>query len=125
MIRETLNSGATDASVFYAGATGYLYFQDRPTTGATVSTAQGSYVGTAFPEWLEVVRAGNTRLWGTRFPGSEDSARRFTHPAAFQRPTVSSSPAGEYPKRVSQGMALPDQVPILRFDLDKHPVDGP
>jgi RHS repeat-associated protein len=60
MIRETLNSGATDATVFYAGATGYLYFQDRPTTGATVSTAQGSYVGTAFPEWLEVVRAGNT-----------------------------------------------------------------
>jgi len=60
MIRETLNPGATDATVFYSGGSGYLYFQDRPTTGATVSTVQGSYVGTAFPEWLEVVRAGNT-----------------------------------------------------------------
>jgi RHS repeat-associated protein len=59
MIRETLNSGATDATVFYSGGSGYLYFQDRPTTGATASTAQGSYVN-AFPEWLELVRAGNT-----------------------------------------------------------------
>jgi RHS repeat-associated protein len=59
MIRETLEPGAADASVFYAGATGYTYMQDRPSTGATVSQVQGQYVN-AFPEWMEMVRAGNT-----------------------------------------------------------------
>jgi hypothetical protein len=60
MIRETLNPGAADATVFYSGGSGYLYFQDRATTGATANTVQGSYIGAAFPEWLEVVRSGNT-----------------------------------------------------------------
>ena len=59
MIRETLNPGATDASVFFAGATGYQYLQDRPTTGSAVNQIQGPDFN-AFPEWLKLVRAGNT-----------------------------------------------------------------
>jgi RHS repeat-associated protein len=59
MIRETLNSGAADASVFYGGASAYVDMQDRATTGAAVNQVQGLYI-TAFPEWLELVRAGNT-----------------------------------------------------------------
>ena len=57
MIRETLDSGASDASVLYAG---YAYMQDRPSTGASVANpTQGSY-HYALPQWLQLVRSGNT-----------------------------------------------------------------
>ena len=59
MIRETLNPGAADASVYYLN--GYSYMQDRPTTGASVVYPGSPYgVVTALPDWLKLVRAGST-----------------------------------------------------------------
>jgi RHS repeat-associated protein len=56
MIRETLSPGATMASTTYR--LGYGYFVDRPTTGATTSSATINPV--ALPYWVEVVRSGNS-----------------------------------------------------------------
>ena len=59
MIRETLNPGATEASVFY-GYNSATYMQDRQTTGATAVYANSGTYGYAPPEWMKLVRAGNT-----------------------------------------------------------------
>ncbi len=58
MIRETLDSGATDASVFYTS--NYTYMQDRPSTGASVAYPTQSSYHYALPQWLQLVRSGNT-----------------------------------------------------------------
>ncbi len=58
MIRETLDSGATDASVFYTS--NYTYMQDRPSTGASIAYPTQSSYHYALPQWLQVVRSGNT-----------------------------------------------------------------
>jgi hypothetical protein len=58
MIRETLDSGATDASVFYTSS--YTYMQDRPSTGASIAYPTQSSYHYALPQWLQLVRSGNT-----------------------------------------------------------------
>ena len=58
MIRETLNADAAEASVLY-GWDDYLDLQDRPSTGAASNQIQGLSIPT-LPEWLELVRTGNT-----------------------------------------------------------------
>jgi YD repeat-containing protein len=56
MIRETLLSGAIDAFTEYVSP--YIYFYDRPSTGAS-SNNQGSVGSLTLPYWVEVVRTGN------------------------------------------------------------------
>jgi hypothetical protein len=56
MIRETLNTNATDALAVYSS--GYEYFYDRPSTGG--STSQQGDVYHALPYWVEVVRSSGT-----------------------------------------------------------------
>ena len=57
MIRESLNSNATDAFVFYQ--TNYGYLQTRATTGASASTQHGSFTSST-PYWLKLVRSGTS-----------------------------------------------------------------
>jgi len=56
MIRETLSANSTNAATLYQQS--YIYFCDRPSTGASVST-WGNANGT-LPYWVELVRSGNT-----------------------------------------------------------------
>ena len=58
MIRETLNSGATDAFVEYYPNT--ADFLNRATTGASTTSQPTSFTGPFYPYWVEVDRAGNT-----------------------------------------------------------------
>jgi RHS repeat-associated protein len=57
MIRETLNSGATDAYAGYEG--NYIYFWDRATTGGSYSS-QYNATYRNLPYWVKLVRSGNT-----------------------------------------------------------------
>ena len=57
MIRETLGATSTDAFVGYQGH--YIYFWDRPTTGASTAY-QSTNVYVSLPRWVEVVRNGST-----------------------------------------------------------------
>ena len=57
MIRETLGATSTDAFMGYQGH--YVYFWDRPTTGASTAY-QSTNVYLSLPRWMEVVRNGNT-----------------------------------------------------------------
>ena len=57
MIRETLGATSTDAFLGYQGH--YIYFWDRPTTGASTAY-QSTNVYLSLPRWMEVVRSGNT-----------------------------------------------------------------
>jgi RHS repeat-associated protein len=59
MIRETPSAGATEVSAFY-GYNGATWLQDRPTTGASAANVNNGTYGFAPPEWLELVRSGNT-----------------------------------------------------------------
>ncbi|HVB56990.1 MAG TPA: IPT/TIG domain-containing protein, partial [Candidatus Acidoferrales bacterium] len=59
MIRETLNSNASDADAFYWPYDRGVYFYDRPSTGAN-PTNQGSVSMTTLPYWVKLVRSGNT-----------------------------------------------------------------
>ena len=57
MIRETLSPGAADGYAGYLG--NYIYFWDRPTTGANVSSQYaGVYLN--LPYWVKLVRSGST-----------------------------------------------------------------
>jgi RHS repeat-associated protein len=60
MIRETLNTNSANAFVGSSGNTqlGYLYFWDRPSTGASSSSSGGSAY--ALPYWVKLNRSGNT-----------------------------------------------------------------
>ncbi|MGA8367490.1 MAG: IPT/TIG domain-containing protein [Candidatus Acidiferrales bacterium] len=59
MIRETLNANSTNAYVFYTkGTYQYLYFNDRPSTGANTSSPGGPASG-FLPSWVKLVRSGN------------------------------------------------------------------
>jgi hypothetical protein len=57
MMRETLNSGATDAYPGYDA--NYIYFWDRATTGASYSS-QSSSIYLNLPYWVKLVRSGST-----------------------------------------------------------------
>ena len=58
MIRETLNPGASEASVgFYSN---YIYVFQRTSTGATTSQSNYVYLPTGLPYWVKLIRAGNT-----------------------------------------------------------------
>lgn len=57
MIRETLNSNATNAFVFYSS--GYPMMSERTTTGGTPSS-QYNGPNLPLPCWLKLVRSGNT-----------------------------------------------------------------
>jgi len=57
MIRETLDSAATNAFVgFWNGSISYY---DRPTTGAS-ATSQSNYAQAPLPYWVMLVRSGST-----------------------------------------------------------------
>src|SRR5260370_587301 len=56
MMRETLNSGSTDAFVYYIPNQAYLQY--RPTTGASVAY-QNASLSASYPYWLRLVRVGN------------------------------------------------------------------
>jgi hypothetical protein len=56
MIRETLGATSTDAFVGYQGH--YIYFWDRPTTGASTAS-QSTSVYLSLPRWVRVVRGGS------------------------------------------------------------------
>ena len=56
MIRETLNPSATDTYVDYLSS--YIYFYDRPSTGASATNQGSLYQG--LPYWVELVRSGST-----------------------------------------------------------------
>ena len=58
MARETLSASATDAVVYFQPNTAYLGY--RATTGGNVSSVSGSLVGSAYPYWVKLARAGNT-----------------------------------------------------------------
>jgi RHS repeat-associated protein len=69
MIRETLNSGATNAQMFYYGGEGFN-LTERTTTGSTSDgyiLAQG--VSVSPPYWVKLVRSGNTFSGYTSFDG--------------------------------------------------------
>ena len=60
MIRESLSSGATEATAFF-GYNNATWMEERPSTGATMVNLSGNGMyGFAPPEWLELVRTGNT-----------------------------------------------------------------
>ena len=56
-IRETLDANSTEGAALYQSQ--YLYFYDRASTGASISTAGDAYDST-LPYWVELVRSGNT-----------------------------------------------------------------
>jgi RHS repeat-associated protein len=56
MIRESLNANSTDA--YLLPEYSYIFFFDRPTTGASVSNP--GYLNHGLPYWIEVVRSGNS-----------------------------------------------------------------
>ncbi|MGP8093806.1 MAG: IPT/TIG domain-containing protein, partial [Candidatus Sulfotelmatobacter sp.] len=58
MIRETLDTGSTNAKVAYWPWYGGLYFDARTSTGGTTAEP-GSASGTP-PYWVQLVRSGNT-----------------------------------------------------------------
>ncbi len=60
MIRETLNSNATDAVGMYIYSAGYFFFYDRPSTGASVANNGQSSGQEQPPYWAKLVRSGNT-----------------------------------------------------------------
>ncbi len=55
MIRESVNPGATEASLVYYG--GNAHFGVRSTTGGSATSV--SYMACALPCWVQVVRSGN------------------------------------------------------------------
>src|SRR5205807_10443315 len=57
MVRETLNSNSTEASMFLTPTNG-LIVQARTSTGGTVGST--NVVGKLAPYWLKGVRTGNT-----------------------------------------------------------------
>jgi len=56
MIRETLNANATHAFVDYQNS--YIYFYERPSTGASDVNQGSLYQG--LPYWVQLVRSGST-----------------------------------------------------------------
>jgi uncharacterized protein YceK len=57
MIRETLTAGSTNAYAMYGGQT--IYFNDRPSTGASTSSQTNSNT-VKLPYWVKLVRSGST-----------------------------------------------------------------
>jgi RHS repeat-associated protein len=57
MIRETLGATSTDAFLGYQGH--YIYFWDRPSTGADTAY-QSTNVYLTLPRWMKLVRTGST-----------------------------------------------------------------
>jgi RHS repeat-associated protein len=57
MIRESLNSGSTDAFVDFFPNQGYLFY--RTSTGGNTSSLSTGFVATAYPYWVKLARAGN------------------------------------------------------------------
>jgi regulation of enolase protein 1 (concanavalin A-like superfamily) len=57
MIRETLDPGSAHAYAAYGGGS-FIYFTERPSTGA-MSTLQTNSVAVTFPYWVKLVRSGN------------------------------------------------------------------
>ncbi len=57
MIRETLTAGSTNAYAMYGGQT--IYFNDRPSTGASTSSQTNSKT-VKLPYWVKLVRSGST-----------------------------------------------------------------
>jgi regulation of enolase protein 1 (concanavalin A-like superfamily) len=58
MIRETLDPGSAHAYAAYGGSS-FIYFTERPSTGAN-SSLQTNSIAVTFPYWVKLVRAGNT-----------------------------------------------------------------
>ncbi|MGC2830144.1 MAG: IPT/TIG domain-containing protein, partial [Candidatus Acidiferrum sp.] len=58
MIRETLNSGATEGYTFFLNGYSYLSFDYRASTGGSTSGANQG--GLSVPYWVELIRSGNT-----------------------------------------------------------------
>ena len=57
MIRETLDSAATNAFVGYWNTS--ISYYDRPTSGAS-ATSQSNYAQAPLPYWVKLVRSGST-----------------------------------------------------------------
>ena len=58
MIRETLNSSASDAFVFFNPNTAAMY--DRPSTGASSTSQWVGFASAAYPYWTKLVRSEST-----------------------------------------------------------------
>ena len=58
-IRETLDSDAAEVAVF-DGYNDETYMEDRPSAGATAQYPNQGRSGYAPPEWMQLVRSGNT-----------------------------------------------------------------
>jgi hypothetical protein len=58
MIRETLNTGATNGYTYYLPSSGQPKFSYRASTGGSTSTATG--FSASLPYWVKLVRSGNT-----------------------------------------------------------------
>ena len=59
MIRETLNSAATEVTATAIMGTSKVYMQDRFPTGADMVDLNGYGLSLSTPEWLQLVRAGD------------------------------------------------------------------
>ena len=57
MIRESLDPASVHAYAAFGGGS-FIYFTERPTTGA-MSTLQTNSIAVTFPTWVKLTRAGN------------------------------------------------------------------